>query len=222
MRFRRLLQAAACLGNGKTSLSPKLTPLLTVSLVLGCMVCSPAAARPDCASWNSTSFFEEASVDDVNRCLSEGVDPNIRARDGWTPLRYTIVGGDNQAIMSKSRAEYSKTLAMVQTLLDAGADPNTRTRNGSTLLHRAVFSSGAPAVVQALLAAGADPNAEDKDRETPLHVAVKYTTWLLFDSLFDSKTLAVVQALLDAGADPNAEDKDIERRLFMLRLWFRQ
>jgi len=152
----------------RKSVAVRLTSLFTTPFVLGCIVCNPAAARPDCASWNSTSFFEEASVDDVNRCLSEGADPNIRARDGWTPLRYTIVSGDSQAIMSKSRAEYSKTLAMVQTLLDAGADPSTRTRNGSILLHGAVFSSGAPAVVQALLAAGADPKARNKHGKTAL------------------------------------------------------
>ena len=186
MRFRRLLQPDACLGNGKTSLSPKLTPLLTVSLVLGCMVCSPAAARPNCAAWNSDNFFEKASVGDVAGCLKEGADPNTRDKYGLTPLH---------------RAARNSAPPLIKALLDPGADVNARDKNGATPLHFAVGSGNTLAVAQVLLDAGADPSARDKDGDTPLH-------WAAYSSLAVSLSEApeVVKVLLDAGADPSARN----------------
>ena len=62
----------------------QLASLLTAPLVLGVIAGSPATALPDCSAWNSPSFFEEASVDDVAHCLDAGADPNARDEDGWT------------------------------------------------------------------------------------------------------------------------------------------
>jgi len=196
IRFRRLLQAgAACLSNGKTSLSPKLTPLLTVSLVLGCMVCSPAAARPNCADWNSKTFFEKASVGDVAGCLKEGADPNTRDKYGLTPLHSAAISG---------------TPAVVRLLLDADADLNARANYRWTPLHSAAFGGTSPAVVKVLLDAGADLNARANYRWTPLHVAVAAVPARV--AAFSSKTeaLAMVKVLLDAGADPSVRDRDGE------------
>ena len=138
-------------------------------------------AGPDCTDWNSSTFFEEASSDDVGRCLSEGADPNARDTLLWekTPLHYAAI--------------HSKTPEVVKALLDAGADLNARDENRRTPLHLAAGFNKTPEVVKVLLDADANPKARDKNRWTPLHSAVWY-----------SKTPAVVQLLLDAGADPKA------------------
>ncbi|MYK06900.1 MAG: hypothetical protein F4040_04115, partial [Synechococcus sp. SB0670_bin_20] len=203
----------------KKSVAPRLTSLFTTPLVLGCMACDPAAALPDCASWNSASFFREASADDVARCLSQGADLNARTRFVWeTPLHMAAAFSETPAVIKAlldagadlnartnkigwtplhMAASSSETPAVVQVLLNAGADLSARGEGGWTPLHVAARSSETPAVVQVLLDAGADLSTRDEDGETPLHTAAVY-----------SKTPAMVQTLLDAGADLNARDKD--------------
>ena len=96
----------------------KLTSLLAAPLILEAVAGSPATALPDCSTWNSGNFFEEAVADDVAHCLAEGADPNARTKYGATPLHRAAL--------------FSKTPAVVQVLLDAGADLNARTEDGKT------------------------------------------------------------------------------------------
>jgi len=121
-----------------------------------------ATLPPDCTSWNLERFFEEASVGDVTRCLSEGADANARDENGMTPLHYAIIISFYWAAMSSDEIP-----AVVQVLLDAGADPNAEDKDGWTPLHMAAVSE-IPAVIQALLAAGADPKARNKHGKTAL------------------------------------------------------
>ena len=106
------------------------------------MACNPATppnpvvTPPSCTDWNSDTFFEEASVGDVDRCLKGGADINARTKYG-SPLH--------------DAAAWSKTPTVVQVLLDAGADPNARNEDGETSLDRAVGFSKTPEVVEALL-----------------------------------------------------------------------
>ncbi|MXW12929.1 MAG: hypothetical protein F4X84_06965 [Synechococcus sp. SB0662_bin_45] len=169
-------------------------------------------------------FFEKATAEDMGRCISQGYDPNARAKNGNTPL-------------------HRASIPMTTALLDAGADPNTRNKQGETPLHL----TDTPEAVKALVDAGADLEARTKDGLTPLHVAIgsymhkgrnietdiflrrppSSTTqqtpqspaqpqvvpteeeeWVL-DPVKVKMRLdeisAVVKALLDAGADPTAK-----------------
>ena len=127
------------------------------------------AAVVSCEDWNTKVFFERADATDVSRCLKAGADVNAGGRR--TPLHVA--------------AKYSKTPAVVETLLKAGARVNAPDKYDRTPLHVAAEYSKTPAVVEALLKAGAKVNAWGVFYNTPLHVA----------------------ALLDAGADPAAIDK---------------
>ncbi|MXW12137.1 MAG: hypothetical protein F4Z73_04565 [Synechococcus sp. SB0668_bin_13] len=94
------------------------------------------------SDWKSRDFLESASPDDLEQCLSEGADPNVRIEDGETPLH--VVG----------------TREGVELLLDAGADPNARDETGQTPLHAAARDSECtPEEVELLFDAGADPSA---------------------------------------------------------------
>jgi len=127
-----------------------------------------ATLPPDCTSWNLERFFEEASVGDVTRCLSEGADANARDENGMTPLHYAIIIPFYWAAMSSDEIPAVETPAVVQVLLDAGADPNARDEDGRTPLHIAAAVSEIPAVVQALLDAGANPQAQTENGLTAL------------------------------------------------------
>ncbi len=87
------------------------------------------------------------SVDDAQRLLSHGANPDSVDDLGNTPLmtpRYASLTAD---------------------LIVLGADPNRRNAAGQTALMR----QSDPEAVRTLLAAHADPNAEDLDGQTVLH-----------------------------------------------------
>ena len=118
---------------------------------------SLAASKSDCGSWNTWAFFENATEEDVARCVASGADPRAPDQDGMTPLH--------------AAAEKSKTPGVVVTLLNAGANLEARDRDEMTPLHAAAATSVTPDVIVALLNAGADLKARDKGGATPLQWA---------------------------------------------------
>lgn len=169
------------------------------------------AAMVSCKDWNMKVFFERADATDVSRCLKAGADVNAGGRR--TPLHRA--------------AKYSKTPAVVKTLLKAGARVNAPDKYDRTPLHVAAEYSKTPAVVEALLKAGADVNAPNFFGWTPVSYARIPAVAEIFlqtganlearDELsgrtplhlvvWRKRTPAVVEALLKAGADMEARDE---------------
>ncbi len=136
--------------------------------------------------------------------LNYGADPNIRDKDGYTPL--LNLAGDSR-----------ESVDLVAVLLDHGADPNVVDYHGRTpLFHVAerfhidlfylLLSRGAKATlretaprgdaeeVERLLRQGADLNTGDKEGNTPLHRAAANCRY------------ALAQLLVQHGADVNTRN----------------
>lgn len=118
----------------------------------------PASGQVSCENWNTPSFFRDANLSDLIRCLKTK-DANARGGNGRTPLHYAAQG---------------EKPALVTALAGAGADVNARDeRGGWAPLHLAAWFSKTPSVVDALLAVGADPTAKDKAGKTPWDYAAQ-------------------------------------------------
>ncbi|MDE2874095.1 MAG: ankyrin repeat domain-containing protein [Gemmatimonadota bacterium] len=142
----------------------------------------PASAQVDCDSWNTSTFFIDATAETVTACLDAGADLSaISDSSGWTEDR------GNTPLHFASRYSWDRTVITV--LLAAGADVDARNRHGATPLHVAAASYRDPGVAAELVGAGADLNARDGDGNTPLHAA------------WDNTNPAVALRLLELGAD---------------------
>ena len=136
-----------------------------------------------CADWNSPDYFAEATLADIEACLSDGRSPHERDRRGNTPVHAAANGG---------------SVAGVAALVGAGGDPNIGGFFELTpltyMLELAKTGTDLDlaAMVDALLAAGADPNAVDWRGLTPLQHAAHFNS------------PEILGRLLDAGAEPNA------------------
>lgn len=91
------------------------------------------------------------NLDDVRRMLDEGVDPDTRGVDGWTPL------------MIASAEQHPQ---VVKELLSKGADPNALNSAGrSALMFAARY--GNLEIARMLLEAGADPDLKNTETDWP-------------------------------------------------------
>ena len=118
-----------------------------------------AQAAPNCEEWNTPTFFQTATVEDVTACLAAGADVAARDDRDITPLHWAALRNENPEV--------------AQALLAAGADLAARAVADLTPLHAAAEGSENPAVLGVLLAAGADPMARANNGRTPLHQAAR-------------------------------------------------
>ena len=179
-------------------------------------------SQVDCGHWNTRYFFEEASTNDVQRCLSHpSVDLDVATTDGETPLHFAAAYGTDDVVRFLLRAgalpntqtvdgwaplhnvAVAGDAETVKALLDAGADPRIRGYADRTPLHVAAANGNAEAVAM-LLKAGVDVDVKTTEGYTPLFEAAQR---IGLNSLYsDDETTEVVTILLAAGADPVAAD----------------
>ncbi|MCK3682482.1 ankyrin repeat domain-containing protein [Maribellus sp. YY47] len=116
----------------------------------------------------------------VDSLLSAGVDVNIAASEGVTPLMYAAQDGN---------------LYFIRKLLQAGARVNQVPDNKVTALQSAVIS-GKKEAAELLIENGADLNSRDQWRNTPVLSAA------------ENNNIAMVEMLIGEGADINVANND--------------
>lgn len=169
--------------------------LFAASMVLSLLTALPSAAAarmhaaaPECEDWNTTEFFEAATVTIVTACLENGADVQGRAVNGDTILHLA--------------AEHAEDPAIVEALIAAGADLEARDEAReegevtTTPLHRAAYSNENPDVTAALLAAGADVGSR-ADTEEHDFTALHQTA--------GNKNPAVIDVLVAGGIDVDTQ-----------------
>lgn len=138
---------------------------------------APPLAQQASADTSASPLHWAAHVNDlgaVKRLLSEGADPNLANRFGYTPLH---------------EAALIRNAAMLKLMLDAGGDANATFGEGETVLMTAA-RAGDTDSVRALLEHGGRVDAtENWHGQTAL-------MWAAIENHAD-----VVQLLLDAGAE---------------------
>jgi ankyrin repeat protein len=146
---------------------------------------------------------------DLENCLKNGADPNIKDDIGMRPLEYAssfecikllLEAGAEPNIFFESNGSTPLQIAsirqhtdVVKILLKYGANPNIPNMNGLTALDHACHAcnlNGGTDIIDTLLAYGADINHQDASGFTVLHRAI----------MFNNKPL--VHIFINHGADP--------------------
>lgn len=120
----------------------------------------------------------EGEADLLSSFLDAGMDPNLRAEKGYTPLIL---------------ASYNGHVEAVSTLLARGAKPDLQDEKGATALAGVAFKGSLP-LARLLLEAGAQVDVPNAVGRTPLMFAV----------MFGRDDMA--KLLLGAGASPTHRD----------------
>lgn len=148
----------------------------------------------------------------IDRLISGGMDVNVAASEGVTPLMYAAQEGNlyfiekllkagahiDQMPDNKVTALQSAIIAgkmdAAEMLIENGADLNTRDQWGNTPVLNATQNNDLE-MIALLISFGAGVNDSNSEGNTPLHYATAFGN----DSL--------VTQLLEAGADMNVQDK---------------
>jgi ankyrin repeat protein len=121
------------------------------------------------------------NLQEVDRLINEGANPNAKGLNGHTPL------------IAATRGHHS---LIAEHLLLAAANPDQKDNFGWAALHHAITpADGADLdLISILVKHGANVNIQDNRLRTPLHRAAEYGQ------------LQAVLLLLKYGADPNIKD----------------
>ncbi len=116
--------------------------------------------RPySCEDWLTLRFFQFASPGEVGRCLENGMDPNAKSANGWTPLHLA--------------AGFSNSSEIVRMLIEAEANPVSVSDDGWTPLHMAARGATDPEIISAILDSGVSANIRTESGWAPLHSAAE-------------------------------------------------
>lgn len=157
--------------------------------------------------------IEQNEVDVVKKMAREGVDLDVKNKDGYTPLflavknnnyeisKLLISNGadistlqkDGRSILIEASDEEDHRLARL--LVKHGAEINHVSRKRGTALHEAI-RAGNFDVAEQLVKSGADLRLKDDDGRTPLMYAV------------DKEQFPIVQLLVEAGANVDESNRD--------------
>jgi ankyrin repeat protein len=150
---------------------------------------------------------QEHDLESARMLLDAGVDVNIRAADGttpllaalykWDPLGKEFVAGTGAPAASGSSAHFGPDIQMANFLMDRGAKVQVADSAGYTPLH------GAALAVAAITTGGRDRSAYGNGRAVKDKQSAATQDPAMAAKLKDA--LAMVRRLLDAGADPNRQ-----------------
>ncbi len=126
-------------------------------------------------------FAKEGLLDEMQKLLSTGIDPNTQDGRGWCPLMWATAEGHQE---------------IVELLLDYGADPNIINYLGRSAIMYASYY-GFYEIALALLERGAIPNSSREFTEHPPLSAAA-----------DKGHLEIIKLLVEHGANVNYKGKD--------------
>lgn len=145
----------------------------------------------------SVRILLEAGVD-VNVAAADGTTPLLAALYKWDPLGKVFIGGKGAPAPAGSSARFGADLAMARFLLDHGAKVNVADGAGYTPLH------GAALAVASVTTLGRDRSAYGGGRAIRSKAAFAPASGGN-PAIRLEEALAMVKRLLDAGADPNRQ-----------------
>ena len=146
----------------------------------------------------SARMLLEAGVD-VNVAAADGTTPLLASLYKWDPLGKEFIGGKGAPAPSGSSSRFSPDLPMARFLLDRGATVNVTDGAGYTPLH------GAALAVASITNTDKDRSAYGGGRKRRRVVPSSGNGALPTGN--PDEALALVRRLLDAGADPNRQTR---------------